>query len=325
MHLHTWIAVASLYRINPGENEQLKHHCGTIYLNETKRPRFSSTGAAVPPNKYPFIAGIVSSKSDGDYRCTGVLISNRHVLTAAHCVYDLSRVEDSKNSCNPNGLLPIIDMTIYLGTKCPKPGECPNGEKRTPYKSRYINPHPLYNPCNNENDIALVELDKDAKPGEASPICMAEKNRQVEGPVTAVGYGMDARDRPDKMEPGLQEVNLTAIQEGNGKIDTMDRLTTTCFGDSGGPLIRVERSSKAVLFGITSGGNINCSLANPFKATELAHGLFIDVRHHLNWICDITGVCPLRATAYPNPLLDVEVSTMKASDIAEDMEEDQFY
>ncbi|EYC01983.1 hypothetical protein Y032_0103g3576 [Ancylostoma ceylanicum] len=89
-------------------------------------------------------------------------------------------------------LLPVSDITIYLGTKCPKPGGCPNGEKRTPYKPLYIVPHPKYEPCRAHNDIALVELDKDAKPEEASPICMPnEDDLVIHRTVTAIGYGID--------------------------------------------------------------------------------------------------------------------------------------
>ncbi|EYC01987.1 hypothetical protein Y032_0103g3576 [Ancylostoma ceylanicum] len=192
MNVLTWIAIASLYKINPDENKHLKDHCGAVHLDVPKLPLFMSTGDPVPPNKYPFVAGFdVHGRSKTT--CTGVLISKRHVLTAAHCIYDDSLVMLPNHRCNPNGqLLPVSDITIYLGTKCPKPGGCPNGEKRTPYKPLYIVPHPKYEPCRAHNDIALVELDKDAKPEEASPICMPnEDDLVIHRTVTAIGYGID--------------------------------------------------------------------------------------------------------------------------------------
>ncbi|EPB80471.1 trypsin [Ancylostoma ceylanicum] len=195
MNFLAWIAIASLYKIDPEENEHLKDHCGARHLD-------------VP-----------------NYRCTGTLISKRHVLTAAHCVYDLSQaLKDvgSEEQCTPNGkLLPPLDMTVYLGTKCPKLRKCPNGEKRTTYKARHIIPHPDFTVCPQAaNDIAVIELDKDANPEEASPVCMPEEDDSVLGrTVTGIGYGIDARDRPDKFRPGLQELNLAAIYEGDGRIE----------------------------------------------------------------------------------------------------------
>ncbi|RCN40273.1 hypothetical protein ANCCAN_13805 [Ancylostoma caninum] len=85
----------------------------------------------------------------------------------------------------------MLNMTIFLGTKCPKSGLCSDKEELVPYKPRYIIPHPGYVPCIFIKDIAVIELDKDANPEEASPICMAEKDDPVMGSVTVVGYGMD--------------------------------------------------------------------------------------------------------------------------------------
>ncbi|EPB80472.1 hypothetical protein ANCCEY_00369 [Ancylostoma ceylanicum] len=126
----------------------------------------------------------------------------------------------------------MLNITVYLGTKCPKPGECPNGEKRTAYKPRYIIPHPNFAPCHYyANDIAVIELDKDANLDETSPICMPEEDDLLQsGTVTAIGYGYDERDRPDKLEPGLQEINLTVTHHRHmiGRIRTSGRDGAVC-------------------------------------------------------------------------------------------------
>ncbi|EYC01999.1 hypothetical protein Y032_0103g3585 [Ancylostoma ceylanicum] len=212
-------------------------------------------------------------------------------------------------------LLPMLNITVYLGTKCPKPGECPNGEKRTAYKPRYIIPHPNFAPCHYyANDIAVIELDKDANLDETSPICMPEEDDLLQsGTVTAIGYGYDERDRPDKLEPGLQEINLTVTHHRHmiGRIRTSGRDGAVCPGDSGGPLIPAGASSKTTLFGVASTSYAKCSVFGPIGDESLLGAYYIDVRYHLDWICNITGVCPLRTTTHPSPVLDGKVLSMQ--------------
>ncbi|EYC01995.1 hypothetical protein Y032_0103g3583 [Ancylostoma ceylanicum] len=108
----------------------------------------------------------------------------------------------------------------------------------------------------------------------------------------------------------MEEENVSAKILHKRHYTTSFKNCCSFQGDSGGPLIRVPESRNATLFGILSTTSVNCSLY--FQGDWDSIGTSTDVRPHLNWICDITGVCPSQAsTAYPSPVSGDEVLAMK--------------
>ncbi|EYC01989.1 hypothetical protein Y032_0103g3578 [Ancylostoma ceylanicum] len=71
---------------------------------------------------------------------------------------------------------------------------------------------------------------------------------------------------------------------------TLSKNCSSSQGDSGGPLIRVPESGKATLFGILSTTTADCYRSSSFPGVWSSISNSTDVRRHLNWICDITGV-----------------------------------
>jgi len=61
--------------------------CGSR-LHTSDEPRISG-GEAAHPGKYPWMAAMLD-RSNEKWRCGGSLISDRHVLTAAHCVFGMT-------------------------------------------------------------------------------------------------------------------------------------------------------------------------------------------------------------------------------------------
>ncbi|KAL6724676.1 hypothetical protein Aduo_019542 [Ancylostoma duodenale] len=150
--------------------------------------------------------------------------------------------------------------------------------------------HPLYNACKSVNDIAIIELDGEATG--VSPICLPEESDKISGSACTFGVKMDAEPhRLDVVKDLLLELQLTAWKEEDGKIKTRDNGVNLCGGKLGAPLFQYNRAGQATLFGAFVDRDSDCRRSP--KGNKVITGSFTDVRKHLDWICNLTGVCPL--------------------------------
>ena len=108
----------------------------------TPEPRVVG-GQPVYPGQFPFLVGLVYSPSNG-VGCTGSLIRNTWVLTAAHCITETQ---------TPPTAVMISDAL--------QGADGPTHQVANLQIKRII-VHPQWSPTTNENDIALIELMGDA-------------------------------------------------------------------------------------------------------------------------------------------------------------------
>jgi len=93
-------------------------------------------GQDAVPHSYPWMVSLTKRSLNNLHLCGGVLITRRHVLTAAHCMEDFDGPTD----------LNVIAGTHY------------STDKSNPISASAITVHPQYEPETFANDIAIVTL-----------------------------------------------------------------------------------------------------------------------------------------------------------------------
>lgn len=233
-------------------------------------------GTSVESNLYPWMSSL-QVKLEGDYAhiCGGSLIDRNWVLTAAHCFneYKLKRV--------------VLNNPSLLSVR-----------KSTVRKIKKIIIHPEYDDSTQENDIALLKLNKKV-PRSVDVVTLSTTNHTVEESnemATALGWGSlwEGGWRVDT----LRKVEIpivsrkTCTHKGSYKKSEIFSSNLcagykkggkdTCGGDSGGPLIVTTDSAGPVLVGITSWGD-GCGVKNKY-------GIYTKVSSFTSWIEQETGL-----------------------------------
>lgn len=213
-------------------------------------------GAETNISKWPWMAGLVRTGFDvfnGQF-CGGTLISDRWVLTAAHCVIDETTAtikiltgHARLSNATENDLLAISQIII----------------------------HPAFNQITLDSDLALLELSEVTT---LTPIQTLGHYSLNDGPgLTAIALGWgDTSSIKSAFPDTLQMVDLPLVSndlcaEKTGFItDNMlcagfsSGIKDTCSGDSGGPLVVFDEVSQLWhQVGITSFG-VGCKAQGYF-------------------------------------------------------------
>ncbi|KJH46731.1 trypsin [Dictyocaulus viviparus] len=297
MLMLTLFAIAPLVitqKITEEENCELKKHCGDHFLKPHGRQVRSIGGKRAERNEFPWIVAYFIEKhgltkppgTTGTLvgGCSGVQISKRHIVTAAHCVvtYDSN---ECKIQSRPKGFKyapykidKAIDFKIFIGSQELKP----TPDNSTIYSVKNITVHKDYNPCSVTKDIAVIEVTPNISHEHGSSICMLNKDEEESDDFTAVGFGSDQPQSHDILYY-LQSVNLSKPEYKRRRIVLEDKEKSICRGDSGGPLTQIRTDEHYELVGV------GIAAVPPLRKS-----VFLDVYFFVWWICEITGVCPLK-------------------------------
>ncbi|KAF2897551.1 hypothetical protein ILUMI_08619, partial [Ignelater luminosus] len=233
-------------------------------------------GEDVGQGEFPHMAALGYEKDDELlWQCGGTLISNKFVLTAAHCVVrtgvTLSKIR--------LGIIKLDDVTDSIQE----------------FGVLNTTTHKQYNRKTKKNDIALIELDNEAAITDTvHPACLYQ-NEDDPNRLLVTGWGYTTSN--GKSSNTLQKAELHAVALAECSEVYVSRMQEpivatqicavsdngtkdTCQGDSGGPLqvLKVPITNIYSLVGITSYG-MGCGGITP--------AIYTRVYSYLDWIEEI--------------------------------------
>ncbi|XP_018018851.1 proclotting enzyme isoform X2 [Hyalella azteca] len=260
---------------------------GEVMLNTSKaggaRAQFNRTckcgkkftrivgGTETYRHEYPWQAALVQTAT-GEQFCGGSLITNQHILTAAHCLQGFG----------------AEDVVVHLRDhNLTNPSETNLVERNV----TTIYTHHLYDPVTNNNDIAIIHLNKTVRiSARLLPVCLPSSALPQYGNKEAVVTGWGATSSGGPSSSTLLEVTVPVLTQkhcqqrtGYQPSEITSRMLCagaagldSCQGDSGGPLVHLDKGQRYDQIGIVSFGR-SCGLEN-------FPGVYTRVNKFLRWI-----------------------------------------
>ncbi|XP_050316551.1 CLIP domain-containing serine protease B8 [Bactrocera neohumeralis] len=277
--------------VEPGESFNLRNECGKQVTNRIYG------GEIAELDEFPWLALLVYNSND--FGCSGALIDDRHILTAAHCVRG-EGVREKKGL----KLVRLGEFNVKTEPDCieePDYLNCADAAVDIGHERIFV--HPEYNEHSftKFNDIAIIRLKRAVSFTHfIMPICLPSQDEESPYKVgemfSVSGWGRtDLFNKyfrnihsPIKLKlriPYVERDNCTkilstfGIELGSKQVCAGGEFAKdTCAGDSGAPLMYFDRKySRWVAYGVVSYGFTRCGMAGH-------PAVYTDISAYLDWI-----------------------------------------
>uniref|UniRef100_A0A2A4IWJ7 Peptidase S1 domain-containing protein n=1 Tax=Heliothis virescens TaxID=7102 RepID=A0A2A4IWJ7_HELVI len=260
-------------------NYRIDEKCRNLTLFES-RNYFYTQGREAEKYEYPHMAllGFGADVDSAQWLCGGSVISERYILTAAHCISQ-----------------PRVGPVKYVALGILRRSDPVDKWQR--YNVRRVVPHPEYKSPSKYHDIALLETDTEIQfNDDVHPACLHTRG-EAEEVLTGTGWG--ALGYKQQLADTLQSLDISRFGEEECKqhypshrhllqgynhttqmcYGDRETVADSCEGDSGGPLQSNkldEHHCVTTVVGVTSAGK-QCGIT-------AGSGLYTRVIHYVPWI-----------------------------------------
>lgn len=212
--------------------------------------------------------------------CTGTILSENVILTAAHCVVPFDPATKTKKA--GFNLPKETDFLVHFGNRVTHSGTWIRAAKVLPHKewdpAQTLNPKPT-KPA---NDIALIVLSQPIPAG-YKPVGLIPNNHVIlkKEKVHLAGFGV-SKSRKDNDTGVLRQVAvaLKSSDSALARFTVGNFLHGACAGDSGGPAYYQDSAGRWWVWGVTSTG------AELFGRCLGLINNYTDARYYKSWISE---------------------------------------
>jgi len=236
------------------EDAQTNLACRAAFINAANKTDLQIIGGEnAPPGLYPWFARFIYTDGEDWAGCAGMLVTPEFVLTASHCVYPNTDLNDNV-------------LSVQIGAVCPEEDDnCGVPMETINVKKVFANPY--YNDFTLDDDFALLQLETRST---LAPVAMdsgfVDSYSDDKDNLWAIGFGNTGTGwfcaifgcYPDELKH--VELSFVPRDECNAKYsgEITDKMMCAadpgqdaCQGDSGGPLYDKDND---VVVGVVSWG-----------------------------------------------------------------------